>query len=95
MYPRRCLEPVTRGAPTKTHFGDEQMNPSRTDIRARKRPADCMPSLGAAQAHLSSPLSEKSLVRAQKKTKARAAALRTEAFAIRNRAPSLVAYMLK
>lgn len=43
--------------------------------------------------HLSSPLSENSLVRAQKKTKARAAALSTEAFAIRNSAPSRRAWI--
>lgn len=44
--------------------------------------------------HLSSPLSENSLVRAQKKTKARAAELSTEAFAIRNSAPSRRAWIL-
>lgn len=44
--------------------------------------------LKISSAHLSSPLSENSLVIAQKNTNATAAALRTEALAMRNKTPS-------
>lgn len=59
-------------------------------IVTRHTRTSCTPLTAASSfsAHLSSPLSENSLVKAQKNKKATAAALSTEALAIRNTAPS-------